>query len=237
MRITAVVVAVAATLIVAQAAAAHVTANPNELTTGFTYTEFSVGHGCDGSPTTRLTIQIPAGIAGPKPQEIAGWEIRTKEGTLPEPVNQFGEEITEGVTEVTWTGNSLPDNHMQRFGLSFFASESLAGETVYWKAIQKCEEGVHRWITIPVEGEEEPEEPAPEVAFLASAEGEEAAEGETTAAGEEEAAATPTSSSDDDGNGIAIVALILGIAGLAAGLGALGLVWTRSPRGRPVTRS
>jgi periplasmic copper chaperone A len=230
MRRVAVILTILASLLAVQAAAAHVTANPNELTTGFTYTEFSVGHGCDGSPTTRLTIQIPAGIAGPKPQEVAGWEIETKEGQLPEPVDQFGEQITEGVTEVTWTGNSLPDNHMQRFGLSFFASETLAGETVYWKVVQKCEEGVHRWITIPVEGEEEPEEPAPGVAFLASAEEEGGGEEtETTAAGEEEAAVTPTSSSDDDGNGLAIVALILGIAGLAAGLGAIYLAWNRSP--------
>jgi periplasmic copper chaperone A len=238
MRRCAVALTVVASLWAVQAASAHVTASPAELNTGFTFTEFSVPHGCDGSPTTKLTIQIPAGIAGVKPQEVAGWRISTKEGTLPQPVDEFGEQITEGVTEVSWTGGPLPDSHLQQFGMSFFASETLAGQTVYWKAIQQCEEGVTRWIEIPVEGEEPPPEPAPAIAFLASAEGEEGGgAGETTAAGEDEAAAAPTGSSDGDGNGLAIVALIVGIAGLAAGLGALFLAWNRSPSRASTTRT
>jgi periplasmic copper chaperone A len=230
MRIGAAVIAAAAAFWAVQAASAHVTVEPAELQAGYTYAEFSVPHGCDGSPTTRLSVQIPPGIASVKPQEVAGWRIATEEGTLPEPVSIFGEETTEGVTEVRWTGGPLPDSHLQRFGLSLFVSDTLAGQTVFFPAVQQCEEGVHRWIAIPVEGEEEPEEPAPGISILASAEGEGDASAEEAAAEEpagEEAEAAPAAGSSDDGDGTATVALILGIAGLVAGLAALAVAFLR----------
>jgi uncharacterized protein YcnI len=228
MRFRYLVCAAVAALIVVPAATAHVTASPAELTTGYTYTQFSVPHGCDGSATTSISIEIPAGIANVAPEVVAGWEIETQEGALPEPVNIFGEETTEGVTQVTWTGGPLPDPHLQRFGLSFYASETLADQTIYWPIVQECENGVNRWIEIPVEGEEEPEEPAAGIAFLASASEEEAAaSGDTTT---EEAAPAAAASSDDDDN-MSTVALVFGIAGLAAGLIALGVALFRKPKG------
>jgi uncharacterized protein YcnI len=225
MKIHAVLSAGAGALMVVSTASAHITASPTELPPGYTYAEFAVPHGCDGSATTRIRIKIPAGIASVKPQEVFGWTIATKEGTLPEPVSIFGDEMTEGVTEVSWAGGPLPDSHMQRFGLSFFASESLAGETVYFPVVQQCEEGVTRWIEIPVEGEEPPEEPAPGIAILASSEeGDEAPTEETTtgeSAGDE---AVPAAQDDDGNDGLA---LGFGIAGLVAGLLALGVAFFR----------
>ena len=109
---------------------------------------------------------------------------------------------------------------MQRFGLSFFASESLAGKTVYFPIVQQCEEGVTRWIEIPVEGQEPPEEPAPGIAFLASSEEEAEA-----AAEEPTTEAAPAAGSDDDGNDGLTMAF--GIAGLIAGLLALGVALFR----------
>jgi uncharacterized protein YcnI len=222
-----------AALIVVPAATAHVTASPAELSTGYTYTQFSVPHGCDGSATTSISIEIPAGIANVAPEVVAGWEIETQEGALPEPVNIFGEETTEGITQVTWTGGPLPDPHLQRFGLSFYASDSLADQTVYWPVVQQCENGVNRWIEIPVEGEEEPEEPAAGISFLASAsEGEEEPAEETAATGDasaDEATPVPAASSDDSSDR-ANFALVLGALGLVAGLAALALVLFRKPR-------
>lgn len=217
MNVRAASIALAA-LALAPAASAHITLSPTELPAGYTYAEFSVPHGCDGSATTRVSVKIPAGVASVKPQEVAGWTIATKEGKLEEPVSIFGEPMTEGVTELSWTGGPLRDDRVQRFGLSFFASESLAGQTVYFPTVQQCEQGVTRWIEIPVEGEEPPEEPAPGVAILAAEEEEEeqATGTETTAAPE----AAATSSDDDDDDGLA---LGFGIAGLVAGLLALGV--------------
>jgi uncharacterized protein YcnI len=226
-----------ATLVLAPAASAHITASPSEIPAGFTYTQFSVPHGCDGSSTVKVSIRIPEGIAEVKPEVAPGWDISTKTGALAAPVSVFGEEESEGVTEVSWSGGPLPDSELQRFGLSFFASEDLAGQTVYWPIVQQCEEGTTRWIEIPVQGEEEPPEPAPGISFLASAEeggGGEAAEetdtggAESSGGGDVEATA---GTSDDDGSGRADAALVVGGLGLAAGLAALGVALFRKPKG------
>jgi periplasmic copper chaperone A len=223
MKIRAALTTVAAAFMVVSTASAHITASPIELTAGYTYAEFSVPHGCDGSATTRMSVKIPAGIASVKPQEVTGWTIEVKQGALLEPVSIFGDEMTEGVTEVSWAGGPLPDSHMQRFGLSFFASESLAGKTVYFPIVQQCEKGVTRWIQIPVDGEEPPEEPAPGIAILAAEEEEDASAGETTEAGADaEAAANSSDDNGDDG-----LAVGFGVAGLVAGLLALGVALFR----------
>lgn len=34
-----------------------------------------IGHGCAGQPTVELTIELPAGISGGKPQPKPGWQV------------------------------------------------------------------------------------------------------------------------------------------------------------------
>lgn len=236
--------AASAFLVFAHVAAAHISTSPAEVPVGHGYTQFSIPHGCDGSPTTSLSIQIPAGLAGVKPEVVPGWEISLTTSELPEPVEMFGEEQTEGVTEVTWTGGPLEDAYLQKFGLSFFASESLEGETIAFPAVQGCEQGVTRWIETALEGEEEPEHPAPAVTFVAAeghghgaamtaadeasdehATDEEAMDGSSDVV--EAAAVVPASS--DGASAIELLALGLGAAGLAAGLVAVVLA-RRRPR-------
>ena len=218
------IVAGLAALVAAPAAQAHVTANPGEAPAGsFAMISFRVPHGCDDSPTTSLTIKIPDGVVFVTPQAVPGWQVETKEGTLAEPVQSHGETITEGVTEVTWSGGPLDPHEFTDFGLSLRLPDT-PGETLYFPAVQRCEEGVTRWIQIPAEGGPEPEEPAPAVLLTApSGEG-----GSATGAAEGEAAA-PTSISGDDDSGSAL-ALGLGSAGLAAGVLALGVTLVRRPR-------
>ncbi|MGH3334903.1 MAG: DUF1775 domain-containing protein, partial [Nocardioides sp.] len=51
--------AAAVTLVAAAPASAHVTVSPSDATAGaFTVLTVSVPHGCDGSPTTRIEVQI-----------------------------------------------------------------------------------------------------------------------------------------------------------------------------------
>lgn len=231
MNLRTLILPAAAALVLAPAAAAHVTANPGEARPGsFAKFDFRVGHGCEGSPTTRLTIAIPAGVTSVKPEVVPGWEIAVQEGELPEPITtEEGETITEGVTEVRWTGGPLPDAHFSEFGLSVRLPDR-PGETLYFPAVQTCEQGEHRWVEIPAAGQDpfELEEPAPFVT-LAAAEAEEGAEaaeaGEQTSAESVAPAATA-----DDGNARDNLALGLGAGGLAAGLGALGLTLVRRTR-------
>ena len=50
------------TLGLAAPASAHVTVTPSDTAAGaYVVLTFSVPHGCDGSPTTGITIQMPGG--------------------------------------------------------------------------------------------------------------------------------------------------------------------------------
>ena len=212
-----------AALVAVPAAGAHVTANPSEAPAGsFAVISLRVPHGCEDSPTTSLTVKIPEGSIFVTPQAVPGWTSSVKTATLATPIESEGETVTEGATEVTWTGGPLDPHEFTDFGLSMQLPDK-AGETVWFPAIQRCEQGTTRWIKIPVAGQEEPDTPAPGVTLVAAT-GDEHGDSSTS---ETETTAAEPADTDDDGNGVAYAALALGAAGLIAGLGALGLVWRR----------
>ncbi len=210
-------VVIAAALALPATALAHVTANPSEAAAGsFAMISFRVPHGCEDSPTTGITVKIPAGVVFVTPEAVPGWTATVKEGKLAEPVHAEGETITEGATEVSWTGGPLSPHEFTDFGLSLKLPDT-EGETLWFPVVQRCEQGQTRWIKIPVEGQPEPDTPAPGVSLLAA----ETPSAAPAAAGDE---------AEDDDDNSTTVALILGAAGLLAGLAALGLVLFRRPR-------
>ena len=140
---------------VAIPALAHVVVSPGAAPAdSFATLTFQVPHGCEDSPTVSLAVQIPAGVVSVVPQPKPGWEIIIEEGTLPELVEYFGETLTEGVLSVTWTGGPLEDGFMDLFGMSVKLPPG-EGETLYFPAVQTCEEGDTAWIQIPAEGQTE----------------------------------------------------------------------------------
>jgi uncharacterized protein YcnI len=156
---------VATTAVLAVPAAyAHVSPTlPSAAAGSTTIIGFTIGHGCEGSPTRQVTIQVPAGVTSAKPQPKPGWRISIKRGTLPQPVKDFaGNTVRVGVLSVTWTGGPLPDAYFDSFTLRL-GMPPTAGKTLYFKTVQRCVKGVHRWIQIPAGGQAEPEEPAPSV--------------------------------------------------------------------------
>jgi periplasmic copper chaperone A len=219
----------ALTLALAGTAGAHVTAAPGEgASDGYTTQTFSVGHGCEGSPTTQLRIQVPPSVPTATPIVHPLWDVSTKEGKK-DPVELHGEEITTGVSEIVYTAkNPLPEGRLAQFAVSLKLPAGDEGDTLYFPTVQKCEKGAHRWIQIPAEGEsgEELEEPAPTV-VLTAAEGEEAAakddaKADTQTVANVQAAAVPAGE-DDEGAPVwlAIVALAVGALGLIAGVAGL----------------
>lgn len=225
--------AVALTLVgFAAPAGAHVSPDKTEVPAGgYTDIKLGVGHGCEGSPTTKLEVQIPAEIANVTPYVVPGWDVEVTTETLDEPIEgSHGEQITERDAVVTWTaepGNELPDGFKMQFGLSFQVPDA-EGTVLHFPSVQTCVEGATDWIQIPVEGEEEPPEPAPSVTIIAGSGdghgggGDEGAEdGSDTEATTTTAPATEDSSdsSDDSGssNGLAIAGLVAGLAGLGVG--------------------
>jgi periplasmic copper chaperone A len=207
--------ALAVALALAPAAGAHVTLQPEQAPAGgFTRLDVRVPNERDNAGTTKVEVQFPPGFLFVSYEPVPNWDIEIAMRKLDKPVEQFGEQITEEVDRVTFTGNGeagvIQPGEFQDFGLSLGMPEGKVGSKLTFKALQTYSNGeVVRWIGPP-----DAEEPAPQVE-LTAAEGEEAA---SAPAPQQQA---PAASEDDDGNGLAIVALVLGAAGLAAGVTAL----------------
>jgi periplasmic copper chaperone A len=134
---------------------------------------FQVPHGCSGSPTVKLRIQIPAGVIDVKPVPKAGWQLDTVTAKFEKPFTLNGTEIAEGVKEIAWTGK-LRDGTHDTFVISTYLTDGLqAGRTLYFPVVQECETGVNRWIEIPADGKSahDLKETAPGVKLLPKAEG------------------------------------------------------------------
>jgi periplasmic copper chaperone A len=218
-------IAVAALLALPVAAHAHVTAAPETLPAeGYAKVDLSVPHGCEESPTTKVAVQMPDAVQSATPQVVPGWKITTREGKLATPYESDGEQVTEGVREVIWSGGRLDAHQLEVFGLSVRLA-GKPGEQIAFKTVQTCAKGEHAWVEIPVEGEEEPPEPAPMVELVAAEEEEAASEPvelQTTAA--------TTAGDDDNGasTGLVVVALVLGALGLIVGVVSLVTARRRS---------
>ena len=210
--------AVVAALALAPAADAHVTLQPPEAPAGgFTRLDVRVPTERDNASTTKVVVQMPPGFLSVSTEPVPGWDAELTMRRLDEPVEQFGEQVTEEVGRITFTADgeasAIKPGQFQDFGLSLAVPERRPGSMLTFKALQTYSNGeVVRWIGPP-----DSEEPAPQVE-LTPAEEEEAA-----APAAEEPAAPAATEEDDDGNGLAIAALIVGAAGLATGLAALFL--------------
>ena len=212
---------VGAGIVLAGPASAHVSISPGEGAAGeYTVATVSVPHGCDGSATTKVTIQVPEQLNSITPSRNALYDVTKKIEKLATPVKDaHGNEITERVAQIEYTAKSpLPDGYRDAFDLSFQVPD-VAGTTIYFPTIQTCEKGSTAWVEIAAEGAEEPEHPAPAYKVLeATGEGDHA---EKPAA---ETAAAPVKS-EKDSNGLAIGGLAAGVIGL--GLGGTALARTR----------
>lgn len=141
---------------------AHITLEAPEAAAGSTYKAvLRVPHGCDGKATVAIKVQIPEGFIGVKPMPKAGWTLSTTKGPYARGYDLYGAQVTEGVTEVSWTGGNLPDEFYDEFVLRGTLAGAEAGTTVYFPVVQTCSTGEEAWIEIPVEGQPEPELPAP----------------------------------------------------------------------------
>jgi uncharacterized protein YcnI len=208
--------ALAVALALAPAAGAHVTLQPEQAPAGgFTRLDVRVPNERDNAGTTKVEVRMPPGFLSASVEPVPGWDADVTMRELDEPVEQFGERVTEEVDRITFTAqgeaNAIQPGEFRDFGLSVGVPDGRPGSMLTFPALQTYSNGeVVRWIGPP-----DSEEPAPQVE-LTPAEGEEAA---SAPAPQQQAPAA--SEDDDEGNGLAIVALVLGAAGLAAGVTAL----------------
>jgi periplasmic copper chaperone A len=138
----------------ASSANAHITLETHEATIGSSYKAvFAVPHGCAGSATVKIRVQIPEGVIGVKPMPKAGWNVETVEGKYATEYDFHGAKLSQGVKEVVWSGGQLLDRNYDEFVLIGFLTDTLKPNTMlYFPTVQECEQGVSRWIDIPAEG-------------------------------------------------------------------------------------
>ena len=151
MRFSVALAAGMAGLVAISPAFAHVTLDAREAPTdSYFKAVFNVPHGCEGSPTTRIGVRIPDGVTSVKPQPKQGWEVATVKTKLATPTKgSHGEAITEAITEVSWSGGRLLDEHIDEFMMQIRLPNAAPGTVLYFPIVQECEKGITRWIEIP----------------------------------------------------------------------------------------
>ena len=232
MKLKIVFAAFVAALVAVPAAPAHVTLNPREWEAGgFARFAVRVPNERPDASTTEVTMQFPENVISASFMDVPGWERSVEMVPLDEPIEEEGDEpITERIGSVTWSDGQVEPGEFVEFGVSFQVPEDApVGEPLLFPSTQTYSNGeVVRWIA----PDEEADTPAPRVEVLAAAEEQEAATTteatETTAA--DAAGGEAAGGGGDDGDGMATLALILGIAGLVAGLAALGVALSRTRR-------
>jgi len=184
------------------AASAHVDVTPSSTAAGsYSLLTFSLGHGCEGSPTTGITIDVPDTITSVTPTINPGWAVTP---------------LTDG--QVTYTAESpLADGLRTTFVLSLQIPEDAAvGDTLAFPTLQSCEVGETDWAEAIVEGEAEPAHPAPSLTVTEASTESGHGHGATDAVATADTAAAEPAATDD------VLARLLGIGGLI--VGAVGLV-------------
>jgi uncharacterized protein YcnI len=204
-------------------AAAHVTIQPGEWEAGaFATMAVRVPNERDDAETTSVTVQFPESVLEARFQAHPFCEREVQREPLDQPV----EEVTERIVSVTWTCDpAIAVDGFEEFGMSFRVPEDVAeGDEILFPAQQVYSSGEEvGWVDPDPEGET----PAPRITIVAPEE--EAAE-EPAATTEDQAAVPAVSTDGDDDSGMATVAIVLAVIGLAAGLIALGVALFRKPR-------
>jgi periplasmic copper chaperone A len=147
-------VAIAASLLAVSSARAHILLDSKEAAVGTDYRAvFVVPHGCAGSATVKLRVQIPEGVIVAETLPKPGWTVETVKGKYAAEYDYHGTKASEGDKEVAWSGGKVPDKTREEFVIDTFLTGNLKpNTTLYFPVVQECEQGISRWIEIPSDG-------------------------------------------------------------------------------------
>ncbi|MEG9250191.1 YcnI family protein [Arthrobacter sp. Soc17.1.1.1] len=239
------IAAVAATsgllLVGAGAASAHVSVEPASTTEGgYSQLTFSVPSESTDTTTNKIEVALPTEtpFTSVRVKPVEGWTSEVIRGDLPASVEVDGATLTEAPLTVIWTAkdeeHQLNAQQYQTFSLSV-GTLPEAGTTVQLPVTQSYADGTVRvWDEPAIEGEEEPENPAPSFVTTAS-DGTDSHGAASTEATEEAAAGTTevdteqaSTTTDMTGTTVGWIGLGAGVLGLL--IGALALARTRGQR-------
>ncbi|MGY1764538.1 YcnI family protein [Geodermatophilus sp. SYSU D00779] len=230
--VLALLTALAAALAGAGAASAHVGVSSTDAAAGgFGKLTFRVPNESDTASTVALRISIPAesAMASLRAQPVPGWTVSTTTSDLATPLESHGEQVTSYVSVVEFRaadGGGIRPGEFQEFALS--GGPFPEADQVSFPTVQTYDDGTESaWIEPTVEGQAEPEHPAP---VLTLAEATTGTAAPTTAAADAGHDATDTATDTaaastghgDAGPGalalfLSILALFTGVAGVVLG--------------------
>jgi uncharacterized protein YcnI len=168
-------VALAATFLMSGTASAHVVVQPGALPKGASDVIFSFSTPNETANTnvTQLEIDFPTDhpLLSVYAQTLPGWTAKVVSTKLPKPITTDDGQITEAVSQITWTATDagIPPQQFGLFTVSVGQLPSNAKKLVF-KALQTYSDGtVVRWIELPVKGTPAPENPAPTLTLTGKA--------------------------------------------------------------------
>ncbi len=140
------------------AASAHVDISPDSTAAGsYSLLTFSVGHGCNGSPTTKMTIDLPKELSDATPTVNPNWTISKTTEKLATPQKLAnGSSVTERTSQIIYTAKTPLDAHQRdALALSLQLPDKV-GETLYFPTLQTCETGEPNCVPLPLPTRETP---------------------------------------------------------------------------------
>ena len=139
-------------LLLSTAAQAHVTLETTSAASGSYYKAvLKVGHGCAGSPTTGISVELPAGTQLARPMPKAGWQVQVSKSAV-KPFDNHGSVVKEDVSRISWTGGNLPGDFYDEF--VFQTRIAAQPGKLYFKVTQQCAQGSNNWVEIPADGQD-----------------------------------------------------------------------------------
>ena len=214
-------------------AGAHVTLSPSSLPQGTddAILTFRVPNESSTASVIGLRIQFP--LAHPivvlNPEAGSGWTVAVHSTTLPKPITTDDGTFTTTVSEIDWSGGSIP---VGQFGEFNVLAQGLPTGTslLIFKAVQLYSDGsTVNWIQVPTKAAPDPEHPAPSLVLTPPGKGSPAPASPVSSPAAVTTGSPAPSSAD---NGLAIAALIL--AAFAA-LAAILAIWLGRPRFSPAS--
>ncbi|MEU5399721.1 YcnI family protein [Streptomyces sp. NPDC005963] len=233
-------------LLLSGTAFAHVSVQPQGEAAkgGYATVNFKVPNERDTASTVKLEVNLPTEhpLASVLPQPVPGWTVQVTKAKLAKPLEVHGNKITEAVSKITWTaaGGKIGPGQFQQFPVSLGQLPENADQIVF-KALQTYDnKEVVRWIEVPQEGKEAAL-PAPVLELSAAEEGHHGgAAGDDTKSAETDKAANDKNAEDahhdkdstagakggaasgDDSDGtarvLAVIGIVVGVAGVAFGV-------------------
>jgi uncharacterized protein YcnI len=209
-------------------ASAHVTvSSPDASRSGFGKVVFRVPSESDTANTVKLRIQMPpkTPFASVSVEPVPGWTVAETSTTVNPPLKDDDFiSISDAVSVVEFdavAGGGIAPGQFQEFSLS--VGPFPDADSVVFNAVQTYSDGTEvAWIEPTLEGQAEPEHPAPTLTLAAASSDASASSASSSAASDGHDHGT---ASTDSTSGPVSLALFFGILALVVALAGVVLAW------------